>query len=87
MTIREWVYGERYNPEAPTVVKDMECNGAYVTSYYWAIRKENLRAWYICDTADEAESMRLLLEQRREELEAVERKYELLIAKEITNHG
>lgn len=40
----------------------------------------------ICDTANEAESMRLLLEQRREELEAVERKYEQLIVAEVS-HG
>lgn len=38
----------------------------------------------ITDTYDEAQKMRLLIERRREELETVERKYELLIAAEVT---
>lgn len=38
----------------------------------------------ITDTAEEAERMRLLIEKRREEVEVVERKYELLIAAEVT---
>lgn len=39
---------------------------------------------FLCDTADEAEKLRLLIEQRREEREALEREWELRLAEEVS---
>lgn len=39
---------------------------------------------FICDTAEEAEKLRLLIEQRREEREALDRKWELRLAEEVS---
>lgn len=66
--------------------------GKYVVlSTGGVIKPDQSRFWFgtltpelICDTAEEAERMRLLIERRREEVEAVERKYELLIAAEVS---
>lgn len=40
-------------------------------------------AEFVCDTLEEAEKLRLLIEQRREERGALDRKWELRLAEEV----
>lgn len=49
----------------------------------WGRLHSPRRVEFICDTADEAEKLRLMIEQRCEEREALERKWELRLAEEV----
>lgn len=50
--------------------------GVHVAQLWAALRCADLTPLYVCDTAEEAEGMRQLLERHREEVEALMRKRE-----------
>lgn len=81
MTIREWNDNHLFRVQSHVVVRSSH-GGVFVTSMFYVMHTLGMTPLYVCDTPAEAERIRLLLEQRREEIEAIERRYELLLAHE-----
>lgn len=66
------VWGEQF---VRTVLKRDGNEGVYTEGDWFPA--DDVR--FVCDTAEEAERVRKLLEAEREEIEAVRRRYELLL--------
>lgn len=76
--IRQHVKHAQYDRKLFAVVSGI-FGGVYVASVIEVHRAPNVTVRFICDTAEEAESVRKLLEAEHEEIEAVRRRYELLV--------
>ena len=73
-------------PTAAFVVDRTRHGGHVVRKYGTYVNTCGNTPLYLCDTADEAESVRLLLEREREEIEAVKLKYEQMLD-DMVRHG
>lgn len=82
--IREYQPLGMYDARAPVVVKCQHPAG-YVVAQYSNASCNGIR--FVCDTVEEAESVRKLLESEREEIEAVRRRYEMQLTAMVANHG
>ena len=81
MAIREFKPTGIYLVKAPTVYRTRH-GGHVVASHIKA--PSDYKPLYVCDTKEEAEQMRLLLELKRESVEAIERAYEKLLNEVVT---
>ena len=73
--IREWNHRDRFRGKSLTVVRGVH-GGHFVKPHWEAVSTGGLRPLYVCDTADEAEQVRQVLEAEREAVEAVRRSFE-----------